>query len=86
MSSDHGSPTKAIVYAFLANFGIAVTKGGAAIYTNSGSMLAEAIHSTADCLNQVLPFVGLRRAEHAPTTQYPFGYGKSNYFGASSLR
>ena len=48
------------VYAFLANFGIAVTKGGAAIYTNSGSMLAEAIHSVADCLNQVLLFVGLR--------------------------
>jgi len=80
MSSDHGSPTKAIVYAFLANFGIAVTKGGAAIYTNSGSMLAEAIHSAADCLNQVLLFVGLRRAEHAPTTQHPLGYGKSSYF------
>ncbi len=62
MSSDHGSSAKAILYAFLANFGIAVTKSGAAIYTNSGSMLAEAIHSFADCANQVLLYVGLKQA------------------------
>ena len=80
MSSAHGSASKAILYAFLANFGIAVTKGGAAIYTNSGSMLAEAIHSVADCLNQVLLFVGLRRAEKPPTAQHPLGYGKATYF------
>jgi len=80
MSSGHGSPAKAILYAFLANFGIAVTKGGAAIYTNSGSMLAEAIHSVADCLNQVLLFVGLKRAEKPPTSQHPLGYGKATYF------
>jgi len=80
MSSGHGSPAKAILYAFLANFGIAVTKGGAAIYTNSGSMLAEAIHSVADCLNQVLLFTGLRASARPPTTQHPLGYGKSSYF------
>jgi cation diffusion facilitator family transporter len=80
MSAGHGSPTKAILYAFLANFGIAVTKGGAAIYTNSGSMLAEAIHSVADCLNQVLLFVGLKRADRPPTPQHPLGYGKATYF------
>jgi cation diffusion facilitator family transporter len=80
MSSDHGSPAKAILYAFIANFGIAVTKGAAAIYTNSGSMLAEAIHSVADCLNQVLLFVGLKRSERPPTAQHPLGYGKSSYF------
>jgi cation diffusion facilitator family transporter len=80
MSSGHGSPAKAILYAFIANFGIAVTKGGAAIYTNSGSMLAEAIHSVADCLNQVLLYIGLRGSERPPTMQHPLGYGKSGYF------
>jgi cation diffusion facilitator family transporter len=79
-SSNHGSPARAILYAFLANFGIAVTKGGAAIYTNSGSMLAEAIHSVADCLNQVLLFVGLKRSEKPPTAQHPVGHGKASYF------
>ena len=30
---------KAILYAFLANFGLAIAKTGAAIYTGSGSMM-----------------------------------------------
>jgi divalent metal cation (Fe/Co/Zn/Cd) transporter len=46
MSSEHG--VKAIYYALLANFGIAVAKGIATFFTMSGSMLAETIHSLAD--------------------------------------
>ena len=80
MSSDRGSSAKAILYAFFANLGIAVTKTGAAIGTNSGSMLAEAIHSYADCANQVLLFLGLKQAEQAPTAEHPLGYGKVTYF------
>ena len=40
---------KAIFYALAANIGIAVCKFAAAIFSQSGSMFAEAIHSTADC-------------------------------------
>lgn len=80
MSSDHGSSAKAILYAFLANFGIAVTKSVAAFLTNSGSMLAEAIHSYADCTNQVLLYVGLKQADQPPNPQHPLGYGKVTYF------
>jgi cation diffusion facilitator family transporter len=80
MSSDHGSSAKAILYAFFANLGIAITKTGAALYTNSGSMVAEAIHSYADCANQVLLFLGLKQSEQAPTTEHPLGFGKLTYF------
>jgi cation diffusion facilitator family transporter len=80
MSADQGSSTKAILYAFLANLGIAVTKSGAALYTNSGSMLAEAIHSFADCANQVLLYIGLKQSDDPPTPQHPLGYGKVTYF------
>jgi len=80
MSSEQGSSAKAILYAFLANLGIAVTKSGAAAYTNSGSMLAEAIHSYADCANQVLLYLGLKQSDHPPTPQHPLGYGKVTYF------
>lgn len=80
MSSDHGSSAKAISYAFFANLGIAITKTGAAIFTNSGSMLAEAIHSYADCANQVLLFLGLKQSEKAPTAEHPLGFGKVTYF------
>lgn len=80
MAPDHGSSAKAILYAFCANLGIAVTKTGAAVYTNSGSMLAEAIHSYADCANQVLLFVGLRQSDRPPTAEHPLGFGKVTYF------
>jgi len=78
--SDHGSSAKAILYAFLANLGIALSKLAAAIYTHSGSMLAEAIHSFADCCNQVLLYVGLRQSQRPPTAQHPLGFGKISYF------
>jgi cation diffusion facilitator family transporter len=80
MASDHDSSAKAILYAFLANLGIAITKSAAAVYTNSGSMLAEAIHSYADCTNQVLLFIGLKQADKPPTAEHPLGFGKATYF------
>ena len=43
-------------------------------------MLAEAIHSYADCTNQVLLFLGLRQSDKPPTPEHPLGYGKENYF------
>ena len=79
MSSSHGS-ARAILYAFFANLGIAIAKTAAAIYTRSGSMLAESIHSYADCGNQVLLWVGLRQSEKPPDPEHPMGYGKLTYF------
>ena len=80
MSAGHDSSAKAIGYAFFANLGIAITKGAAAIYTNSGSMLAEAIHSTADATNQVLLYIGLTQSAKPPTEEHPLGFGKATYF------
>jgi len=74
------NPVKAVLYALGANFAIAVSKYIAAFITGSGSMLAEAVHSTADCGNQVLLLLGLKRAKRPPTPDYPLGYGKETYF------
>ncbi len=71
---------KAIYYALGANFGIAVAKGIAAFITLSGSMLAETIHSLADCINQILLLVGMKRAQLPPDENHPLGYGKAAYF------
>lgn len=71
---------KAILYAFLANLGIAISKFAAAMYTGSGSMLAESIHSTADCANQMLLFLGMKRSQLPPDERHPLGYGKAVYF------
>lgn len=80
MADGHGSSTRAILYALFANSGIAITKTGAAIYTKSGSMLAEAIHSYADVGNQFLLLLGLRQSKKPPTEEHPLGYGKATYF------
>ena len=79
-TSGHGSTVRAIFYAFLANLGIALAKSGAAVYTGSGSMLAEAIHSFADCGNQVLLFIGLKQSGKPADAEHPLGYGKVSYF------
>lgn len=71
---------KAVFFALGANFAIAVAKYAAAIVTGSGSMLAEAVHSTADCGNQLLLLVGLKRSRRAPSPEYPLGHGKETYF------
>jgi cation diffusion facilitator family transporter len=79
-SSSHDSTARAILYAFLANFGIAIAKTWAAWLTGSGSMLAEAIHSYADTGNQVLLYLGLKQSQRPPDAQHPLGYGKLSYF------
>lgn len=79
-SSTHNSTARAILYAFVANFGIALAKSWAAWLTGSGSMLAEAIHSYADTGNQVLLFLGLKQAQRPPDSEHPLGYGKLSYF------
>src|SRR4030065_2837192 len=79
MSHTNGS-VKAILYALAANLGIALAKGFAAWYTRSGAMLAEAIHSFADTVNQILLLVGLKRAKRPVSEDHPLGYGKAIYF------
>jgi len=64
----------------LANLGIAITKTIAAVITGSGAMLAESIHSYADCGNQGLLFLGLRATKKKPDLEHPLGYGKEIYF------
>ncbi|HEU4756999.1 MAG TPA: cation diffusion facilitator family transporter [Agromyces sp.] len=77
MSASGG--TKAILAAFLANTGIAVTKFIAWAISGSASMLAESVHSVADAGNQLLLFVGGRRAKKDADRAHPFGYGRERY-------
>jgi cation diffusion facilitator family transporter len=79
MSSDANS-LRAIFLALGANFAIFVAKLVAAIFTGSGAMLAEAIHSLADCGNQGLLLLGIRQARRPPSADYPLGWGRAMYF------
>ena len=75
-----GDSVRTIFFALGANFAIFVTKAIAAAVTGSGAMLAEAVHSLADCGNQGLLLLGMKRAKRAPSPDYPLGYGKEIYF------
>jgi cation diffusion facilitator family transporter len=72
--------TSHIVQSLLVNVAIAVAKAIAAALTGSGALLAEAIHSSADCTNQILLLVGVRAASKPPTREYPLGRGREVYF------
>jgi cation diffusion facilitator family transporter len=75
-----GDSNRAILFALGANFTIFATKGAAAFITGSGAMLAETVHSLADCGNQLLLLLGMRQARTPPSPEYPLGYGKAIYF------
>lgn len=72
--------SRAVFLALGANGAIAAAKYVAAGVTGSGAMLAEAVHSTADCGNQLLLLLGMKRSRRPPNAEYPLGFGKETYF------
>ncbi|HET8705137.1 MAG TPA: cation diffusion facilitator family transporter [Pseudomonadales bacterium] len=78
--SAQGDSLKSILLALGANAAIAVSKFVAAWITQSGSMLAEAVHSASDCGNQILLLWGMKVAKRPATADHPLGYGKEVYF------
>ena len=78
--SSQADSLKSIFFALGANFAIALAKTGGALFTGSAALLAEAIHSYADCGNQALLIWGLKQAKRAPSADHPLGYGRAIYF------
>ncbi|AIF48713.1 cation diffusion facilitator family transporter [Dyella japonica] len=78
--SGHANSLRAILLALGANVAIFLSKLVAALITGSGAMLAEAVHSLADCGNQGLLLFGMRQAERPPTDDHPLGWGRALYF------
>jgi cation diffusion facilitator family transporter len=75
-----GDSTRAILFALGANFAIACSKGVAAYFTRSSAMLAETVHSLADCGNQLLLLWGMKQAKRPASPDAPLGFGKAIYF------
>jgi len=80
MTTADASPIRAILLALGANFAIFLAKLAAALITGSGAMLAEAVHSLADCGNQGLLLLGMRQSRRPPSDDYPLGWGRALYF------
>ncbi len=73
------SSLRAVLAAILGNFVVTCGKFTGWAISFSPSMLAEAVHSLADTLNQVLLYVGIRHGAGKPTAAYPFGKGRARY-------
>ena len=71
---------KTILHALGANFVIFVAKFVAALITGSGAMMAESVHSLADCGNQGLLLLGMKQAQRPASPDYPLGHGRAIYF------
>ena len=72
--------TSHIIQSLVANSVIAASKGVAAVMTGSGALLAETLHSAADCGNQLLLLLGIKRSRRPPSATHPLGYGRDVYF------
>ena len=80
MSAPEGDSTRVVIAALAGNLLIAISKFAAAFLSGSAATLAEAVHSVADTVNQVLLMLGLRRAARPPTLLHPFGHAVESYF------
>ena len=78
----HEGSRKAIIAAFFANLGIAISKFVGFLLTGSAGLAAESVHSLADTGNQGLLLLGARRAVRARDEEHPFGHERERYFWA----
>lgn len=77
----HGSKTS-VAAAIVGNGLVMVAKFVAFLFTGSGAMLSEAIHTLADLLNQILLMVGILRSDRSPNELYQYGFKSERYVWA----
>ena len=75
-----GGSTKVIIISLIANFCIALAKLAAALFTKSAALLAESVHSFADCGNQILLLYGQKAAKKGVSDLHPMGRAKESFF------
>lgn len=81
-SAKSAESVRTIVIALLANIVIAIAKLVAGIVSHSTGMLAEAAHSFADSLNEILLAFSLHRARRPPDAAHPLGHGRERFLWA----
>ncbi len=72
----------AVVSAIVGNSLVMLAKFGAYLFTGSGAMLSEAIHTLADLLNQILLLFGIVRSGRDADQDYEYGYLAERYVWA----
>ena len=72
----------AVAAALVGNGFIAVLKFIGFFLSGSSALFSEAIHSTADTLNQALLMIGIKRSAKLPDKEFSYGYGRERFVWA----
>jgi len=75
----HGS-LKAVVTAVIGNSIVTCAKFVGFFFSGSSALLAEAVHSLADTMNQALLWLGIVRSARQADSEHQLGYGQERYF------
>lgn len=79
MSSDEDSSKKSVVWALSGNSAVMLLKFIAFALTVSSAMLAEALHSLGDVVNQIALLLGITHGSKKPDRRHPYGYGRARF-------
>ncbi len=71
--------TKAVYAAIIANSAVGLAKIVGFVFSGSGAMLSEGIHSIADVSNQLLLAIGISRSQRDASDDHPYGYGRDTF-------
>jgi cation diffusion facilitator family transporter len=78
--NDPRATRRTVIVAGAANILVGLVKLAAGIATGSSAMLAEAVHSAADTIDQLFLLMSLRQAGRPASREHPFGHGQERYF------
>jgi cation diffusion facilitator family transporter len=81
-SAARGTTLRTVWIALAGNLVVAVAKIVAGLISGSTAMLAEAAHSFADSINEVLLGISLHRSQKPADISHPYGFGRERFFWA----
>jgi divalent metal cation (Fe/Co/Zn/Cd) transporter len=81
-AGESGRNQRSIVVALFANLVVAAAKLVAGLTTGSAALLAEAAHSTADSVNELLLGLSLKRGRRPSDAVHPLGHGGARFLWA----
>jgi cation diffusion facilitator family transporter len=79
-SEGSAESARTVLVALGTNVVMVIAKAFAAALTGSPALFAETLHSLADTSNELLLYLGLRRARRAADLRHPYGYGSEAFF------
>ena len=68
--------------AIIGNFFVVIIKFIGFLFSGSGVLFSETIHSLADTLNQILLIIGINKSVKKSTDEFSYGYGKERFIWA----